>query len=148
MSEPSRIITPESLARQAAGGMRRQMPMSMPPENLPPDPDEVMRQFDESLTIALGRDLGAQASVVTYSAIRDGLVAAGLPKDVVSLVLPKIKVGVSEAFVKHPRYNSIIAKFTQIMVNLYNALVTRFGEDAPRMMVTMVEDRFALVMPI
>ena len=113
-----------------------------------PDPDTVMRQFEESLEVAVTRDMGAQASVLTYVAVRDGLIAAGLPKEVVSLILPKIKIGVSDNFVKHPRFGGVITKFTQVMANLYQGLERHFGEDAGVMMQSMVEDRFALVMPI
>ena len=135
-----RILTPDQLRRAPLIGG------SMPPE--PPSPDEIMSHFEASLDMALGRDMGAQASVVTYAALRSALLAAGMEKEAVTAILPNIKIAVTDTFVKHPKFQSIMDKFARVMINLYNALKTHFDSDALPLMTNMVGERFSLVMPL
>lgn len=138
--QPNRILTPDQLRRTpiiGGGG---------PPE--PPSPDEIMTHFEASLDVALGRDMGAQASVVTYAALRSALAAAGMEKEAITAVLPNIKIAVSDTFVKHAKFQSIMDKFARVIVNLYNALKVNFGSDALPLLTNMAGERFSLVMPL
>ena len=113
-----------------------------------PTVDEAMAQIEASLDLAIQQRFGAKPVVVTYMALRDGLRAAGLSKEITFKILPKIKVSVSDNFINHAKFQDVIVKFTAIIARLYKTIEELFGEDAETMMLAIVEDRFALIMPM
>jgi hypothetical protein len=118
----------------------------MPPR--PPSLDEVLPQYVEGMKAAAARDLSTLPALVAYSALSDRLIAGGLSKPLVSKLLPRVKIAVTEAFINHPRYAEVIQGFANIMVELYRAVTGRFGDDGEELFLAMCEDRFALVLPV
>lgn len=140
MNQP-RILTPEQLRNAPLLGGP-----PMPPR--PPSLDEVLPQYVEGMKAAAARDLSALPALVAYGALSDCLLAGGLQKPLISKLLPRVKIAVTEAFINHSRYAEVIQGFANIMVQLHRAVTARFGDEGEALFLTMCEDRFALVLPV
>lgn len=142
MSRPP-ILTPDQL---------RNAPLIGGPGGMParrgPTLDELLENFLQGLTAASEKDLNSLPALVVYAELREQLRALGLSKELVAKTLPKIKVGAPEAFVNHPKFKEFIRLFAVMIHKLYVAIATKFGEDADGLFLAMVEDRFALVIPL
>ena len=143
MSRPS-ILTPEQI---------RNAPLIGAPQNSmaarrPPTIDEVVDSFLTGLTAAAEKDLNQLPALLIYSELADALAALGMPKELVEKTLPQIKVGAPESFVQHAKFKQFVGLFAKMIHKLYAAIYARFGEGGERLFLAMVEDRFALVLPI
>lgn len=141
MSRPS-ILTPDQLrnAPLIGGG-------GMPPRRQP-TLDELVDSFIQGLTDASEKDLNNLPAILIYHELGEQLRALGMSKQMVSKTLPKIKVGAPESFVRHAKFKDFIRLFAVMIHKLYVAIQNKFGEDGDTLFLTMVEDRFALVIPV
>lgn len=114
----------------------------------PPTLDEVLPHYIDGLTQAATRDLTELPALKAYASLGNELSVAGLPKPLVTKILPRIKIGVTENFIKHELYNEIMRKFALVIAQLHRAVASVFGEDGEELFLTMCEDRFALVLPV
>ncbi|RTL07803.1 hypothetical protein EKK58_01260 [Candidatus Dependentiae bacterium] len=141
MSRPS-ILTPDQLrnAPLIGGG-------GMPPRRQP-TLDELVENFIQGLTAAAEKDLNNLPALLIYAELGEQLRALGMSKDIVARTLPKIKVGAPESFVQHTKFKEFVRLFAVMIHKLYAAVQAKFGDDADPLFLTMVEDRFALVIPV
>lgn len=114
----------------------------------PPTLDEVLPHYLEGLTAAAQRDLSGLPALIAYARLRDELVAAGMRTTIIAKLLPRVKVAVSEGFIKHQSYPEVMRNFAAIMAQLHKAVLAEFGDDGEELFLTMCEDRFALVLPV
>lgn len=141
MSRPS-ILTPDQLRNAPIIGGP-----PMPPRR-PPTMDELLDNFLQGLTAASEKDLNNLPALVIYGELSNQLIALGMSKALVEKALPRIKVSAPESFVQHAKFKEFVRLFAQMIHKLYVAIYSRFGEGGDALFVAMVEDRFALVIPI
>lgn len=113
----------------------------------PPSLDELIDSFTAGLTAAAEKDLSQLPALLVYEELGTQLEVLGMPSAIVAKTLPKIKVGVPEAFVRHPKYKEFVRLFAVMVNKLYQAINGKFGIDGDPLFLAMVEDRFALVIP-
>lgn len=142
MSRPS-ILTPDQLRNAPLIGGGPSMAARRGPTL-----DELIESFLQGLTAASEKDLNNLPALLIYAELREQLRALGMPKELVAKTLPKIKVGAPESFVQHSKFKDFVRLFAVMINKLYQAVQTKFGEDVDALFLTMVEDRFALVIPV
>ena len=122
-------------------------PFPMPQEQKP-DPEMLLAGLEKSLEVALTKDLSTQPSITTYLRIRDKLREAGMQPIIISAILPLIQVAVTQKFVEHPRFDSIITKFAQLIHKVHLAMIEKFDNDTLPLFKEMVKTRFSLLVPL
>lgn len=142
MNRPS-ILTPDQLRNAPIIGGGPSMAARRPPTM-----DELFDNFLQGLTAAAEKDLNNLPALVIYGELDTQLLALGLPKLLVEKTLPRIKVSAPESFVQHAKFKEFVRLFATMVHKLYTAIYSRFGEGGDALFLAMVEDRFALVIPI
>lgn len=112
-----------------------------------PPLDDLIDSFIAGLTEASNKDLDNLPALLIYEELRDQLIALGWSKAMVAKTIPKIKVGAPESFVRHAKFKEFVRLFAQMIDKLRDAVYAKFGEDGDTLFLSMVEDRFALVIP-
>lgn len=151
----SKIITPQQFRNTpvignplAGAGQVGQMPSI----------DEIVDSFIEGLTAASQKDLKELPALKIYGKLYEELVSAGMTERLASETIAKIKVGAPEAFVNHPKFEQFMKLFAGMVYKLYAAIEdmidkadnihgTTFESDPDALFLSMVADRFALIIP-
>ncbi len=142
MSSPL-ILTPDQL-RNAS---RLSSPAYQPREFTL---NEVMDGMASGLTEALARDFSELPTLHVYFQLREELLQLGFSAQLIAKLLPRIKIGVSEAFIKHERYNEVIRLMARMIVKFYEVVSKKFTDkgEAEELFLAMTADRFSIVVPV